>query len=106
MSVEDMLQSLTMNGTSMQQVMTHDRAEIKASISNIEQRMGQMASAISRLEAKGKWKFPATTIPNPNVSAITLWGGKDLRKAQVSKQSEKKVEGPIIAAKEKGTGEG
>ncbi|KAL9232279.1 hypothetical protein vseg_007406 [Gypsophila vaccaria] len=77
----------------MQQVMNQYQMENKASFSNIEKQMGQMASVINRLDARDKGKFPLTTVLNPNVSDITLRNEKNLRQWEASKKKDKK---PII----------
>ena len=46
--------------------------------------MGQMATAISRLEAQNSGKLPSQTViyPRKNVSAITLKSGKELKEPE------------------------
>ncbi|XP_045810836.1 uncharacterized protein LOC123905265 [Trifolium pratense] len=47
-----------------------------ASIQNLTTQMGQMANAIGQLQAQGSGNLPAQTVPNVNVSAITLRSGR------------------------------
>ncbi|XP_038978210.1 uncharacterized protein LOC120108622 [Phoenix dactylifera] len=52
--------------------------EARASIQSLDNQMGQMATAISRLEAQSSGKLPSQTVVNPreNASAIVLRSGK------------------------------
>ena len=73
MSLEDIVKSLTTNTLLFQQ-------ETKASIQCLENQMGQMASAVSRLESQSSGKLPSQTVVNPreNASAIILRNGKEV----------------------------
>ncbi|XP_068655796.1 uncharacterized protein [Aristolochia californica] len=53
--------------------------ETRASIQSLDNQMGQMATAISRLEAQNSGKLPSQTVVNPreNASAIILRIGKE-----------------------------
>ena len=57
--------------------------EIRASIKSLETQVGQLASAVSRLEAQGSGKLPSHPINNPRESActVTLRSGKQLVEA-------------------------
>ncbi|XP_038979033.1 uncharacterized protein LOC120109351 [Phoenix dactylifera] len=54
--------------------------EARASIQSLDNQMGQMATAISRLEAQSSGKLPSQTVVNPreNASAIVLRSGKEV----------------------------
>ncbi|XP_038975772.1 uncharacterized protein LOC120106796 [Phoenix dactylifera] len=54
--------------------------EARASIQSLDNQMGQMATAISRLEAQSSEKLPSQTVVNPreNASAIILRSGKEV----------------------------
>ncbi|XP_038986582.1 uncharacterized protein LOC120112088 [Phoenix dactylifera] len=54
--------------------------ETRASIQSLDNQMGQMATAISRLEAQSSGKLPSQTVVNPreNASAIVLRSGKEV----------------------------
>ncbi|XP_062176246.1 uncharacterized protein LOC133881340 [Alnus glutinosa] len=67
MSLDDIVKSLATNTLQFQQ-------ETKASIQSLENQMGQMATAISKLEAQNSRKLPSQTVINPreNVSSIVL----------------------------------
>ncbi|XP_073129708.1 uncharacterized protein [Henckelia pumila] len=57
------------------------RQDTKTSIQNLNTQMGQLAAAISKLEAQNSSRLPSQTVVNPkeNVSAITLRSGKELQ---------------------------
>ncbi|XP_057505523.1 uncharacterized protein LOC130788837 [Actinidia eriantha] len=88
MSLEDVVKSLATNTVQFQQ-------ETRASIQSLENQMGQMATAISHLEAQGSGKLPSQTVVNPreNVSAIILRSGKEveipIKAAPTSSKQEK-----------------
>ena len=73
MSLEEIVKSLATNNLQIQQ-------ETKASIQNLSNQMGQMATAISQLEAQNLEKLSSQTIINPkeNASAIVLKNGKEV----------------------------
>ncbi|KAJ8749935.1 hypothetical protein K2173_013850 [Erythroxylum novogranatense] len=64
---------------------TFQDQETRASIQNLENQVGQLATSLSKLESQGK--LPSQTIVNPkdNVSAITLRSGKELEPEPVAK---------------------
>ncbi|KAK9713580.1 hypothetical protein RND81_06G036800 [Saponaria officinalis] len=80
MSTEDMIRALTSNVATMQANQMQFQRDTEASIQTLETQMGQMSSAIGRLEAHDSNKLPSQTIlnPKPNASAITLRSGKEL----------------------------
>ena len=51
MSLEDIIKSLTTNTLQFQQETKQFQPEARANIQSLENQMGQMATAISRLEA-------------------------------------------------------
>ncbi|XP_073152854.1 uncharacterized protein [Henckelia pumila] len=65
--------------------------ETRTSIQQLNTQMGQLATAVNRLEALNSNSLPSQAVVNPreNVSAITLRGGKDL------KVNEKVVKEPV-----------
>jgi len=73
MSLEDIVKSLATNTLQFQQ-------ETRASIQILDNQMGQMATAISQLEAQSSGKLPSQTKVNPreNASAIVLRSGKEV----------------------------
>jgi len=73
MSLDDIVKSLATNTLQFQQ-------ETRASIQSLENQMGQMATAINKLEAQSSGKLPSQTVINPreNVSAIVLRSGKEV----------------------------
>jgi hypothetical protein len=73
MSLEDIVKSLATNTLQFQQ-------ETRASIQSLDNQMGQMATAISQLEAQSSGKLPSQTVVNPreNASAIVLRSGKEV----------------------------
>ncbi|XP_065623864.1 uncharacterized protein LOC111986231 [Quercus suber] len=54
--------------------------EVRANIQSLDNQMGQMATAISRLEAQSSGKLPSQMVVNPreNASAIVLRSGKEV----------------------------
>ncbi|XP_040988944.1 uncharacterized protein LOC121236561 [Juglans microcarpa x Juglans regia] len=73
MSLEDIVKSLATNTLQFQK-------ETRASIQSLDNQMGQMATAISQLEAQSLGKLPSQTEVNPreNASAIILRSGKEI----------------------------
>ncbi|XP_052172228.1 uncharacterized protein LOC127788158 [Diospyros lotus] len=67
-------------GTRLDPSSKHVNEEMRASIQSLDNQMGQMATAISRLEAQSSRKLPSQTVVNPreNVSAIVLRSGKEV----------------------------
>ena len=80
MSLEDIVKSLATNTLQFQQEMKQFQQEARANIQSLENQMGQMAIAISRLEAQSSRKLPSQTIVNPreNANAIVLRSGKEV----------------------------
>ena len=80
MSLEDIVKSLATNTLQFQQVTKQFQQEARANIQSLDNQMGQMATAISRLEAQSLGKLPSQTIVNPreNASAIFLRSGKEV----------------------------
>ncbi|XP_073133904.1 uncharacterized protein [Henckelia pumila] len=73
-SLENIVQNLATNTLAFQQ-------DTRTSIQNLNTQMGQLAAAISKLEAQNSSCLPSQTVVNPkeNVSAITLRSGKELQ---------------------------
>ncbi|XP_062173455.1 uncharacterized protein LOC133878909 [Alnus glutinosa] len=88
MSLDDIVKSLATNTLQFQQ-------ETRASIQSLENQMGQMATAINKLEAQSSGKLPSQTVINPreNVSEIVLRSGKEVeipvKAAPASSEQEK-----------------
>ncbi|XP_019055703.1 PREDICTED: uncharacterized protein LOC104611813 [Nelumbo nucifera] len=80
MSLEDIVKSLATNTLQFQQKKKQFQQEARASIQHLDNQMGQMATAISRLEAQSSGKLPSQTVVNPrqNASAIVLRSGKEV----------------------------
>ncbi|KAL7617803.1 hypothetical protein Lser_V15G04507 [Lactuca serriola] len=62
--------------TSLAQSQTQFQQETKNTFSNIQAQIGDLATAINKIEQRGR--LPSQTEKNPNVSAITLRSGKTL----------------------------
>ncbi|XP_062173532.1 uncharacterized protein LOC133878994 [Alnus glutinosa] len=79
MSLDDIVKSLATNTLQFQQ-------EARASIQSLENQMGQMATAISKLEAQSSGKLPSQTVINPreNVSSIVLRSEQEKEKNVVA----------------------
>ncbi|XP_068662874.1 uncharacterized protein [Aristolochia californica] len=73
MSLEDIVKSLATNNLQFQW-------ETRANIQILDNQMGQMSTAISRLAAQSSWKLPFEMVVNPreNASAIFLKSGKEV----------------------------
>ncbi|XP_038978588.1 uncharacterized protein LOC120108942, partial [Phoenix dactylifera] len=80
MSLEDIVKTLATNTLQFQQETKQFQHEARASIQSLDNQMGQMATAISRLEAQSSGKLPSQTVVNPreNASAIVLRSGKEV----------------------------
>ena len=80
MSLEDIVKSLATSTLQFQQEMKKFQQEVRANIQSLDNQMGQMATAISRLEAQSLGKLPFQTVVNPreNASAIVLRSGKEV----------------------------
>ena len=80
MSLEDSVKSFATNTLQFQQETKQFLQEARANIQNLDNQMGQMATAISRLEAQSSGKLPFQTVVNPreNPSAIVLRSGKEV----------------------------
>src|ERR1044071_3242171 len=78
MSAENMIKSLAQNINTVQNNLFQFQQETKSSIRNLENQVGQIAQAVSKLEARDSGKLPSQTIANPttNVSAVTLRSGR------------------------------
>ncbi|XP_073153563.1 uncharacterized protein [Henckelia pumila] len=68
--------------------------ETRASIQNLNNQMGQLATTINKLEAQHSNAFPSQTISNPreNASAITLRNGKELKVKEKEVEASSKEE--------------
>ncbi|XP_031253545.1 uncharacterized protein LOC116111504 [Pistacia vera] len=82
--------------------------DTRSSIQSLENQMGQMATAISRLEAQVGGKLPSQTVVNPkeNVNTVTLRSGKKVGEPKLNIPSvaqEAEIEDEI--EKEEGTTE-
>ncbi|XP_073137564.1 uncharacterized protein [Henckelia pumila] len=72
--LENIVKDLATNTLTFQQ-------ETRASIQNLNTQMGQLATAVNRLEMKNSSSLPSQTMVNPkeNVNAITLRSGRELK---------------------------
>ncbi|XP_023756549.2 uncharacterized protein LOC111905106 [Lactuca sativa] len=78
--------------TFLAQSQTQFQQETKNTFSNIQAQIGDLATALNKIEQRGK--LPSQTEKNPNVSAITLRSGKTLGESQpkrVSREAEDEV---------------
>ncbi|XP_023759774.2 uncharacterized protein LOC111908172 [Lactuca sativa] len=85
MSLQEFVTSLAQSQTQFQQ-------ETKNSFSNIQAQIGDLATALNKIEQMGK--LPSQTEKNPNVSAITLQSGITLGESQpkrISREDEDEV---------------
>lgn len=84
MSLEDIVKSLATNTLQFQQetkqFQQEAQQEARANIQSLDNQMGQMATAISRLKAQSLGKLPSQTVVNPreNASAFILKSGKEV----------------------------
>ncbi|XP_052623856.1 uncharacterized protein LOC128129270 [Lactuca sativa] len=85
MSLQELVTSLAQSQTQFQQ-------ETKNTFSNIQAQIGDLATALNKIEQRGK--LPSQTEKNPNVSAITLRSRKTLGESnpkRVSREEEDEV---------------
>ncbi|XP_052625670.1 uncharacterized protein LOC128132767 [Lactuca sativa] len=78
--------------TSLAQSQTQFQQETKNTFSNIQAQIGDLATALNKIEQRGK--LPSKTEKNPNVSVITLRSGKTLGEShpkRVSREDEDEV---------------
>ena len=74
MPLEDIVKSLATNTSQFQQETKQFQQEARANIQSLDNQMGQMATAISRLEAQSSGKLPSQTIVNPRENASAKIG--------------------------------
>ncbi|XP_073137366.1 uncharacterized protein [Henckelia pumila] len=79
--LENIVKDLATNTSAFQQ-------KTRASIQQLNTQMGQLATAVNRLEALNSNILPSQTVVNPreNVSAITLRSGKELKESKVEEE--------------------
>ncbi|KAK9690655.1 hypothetical protein RND81_09G144000 [Saponaria officinalis] len=84
MSTNEMIRALVANQGNFQASVAQNQLETKNSIKNLKTQIGQMATAISRLEARDSNTLPSQTVtnPRPNVSAVSLRNGRQLVEAE------------------------
>ena len=80
MSLKDIVKSLAANTLQFQQKTKQFQQEVRANIQSLDNQMGQMAIAISWLEAQSLGKLPSQTIVHPreSASAIIFRSGKEV----------------------------
>ncbi|XP_073121401.1 uncharacterized protein [Henckelia pumila] len=80
--LENIVKDLATNAAAFQR-------ETRASIQQLNTQMGQLATAVNRLEALNSNSLPSQTMVNPreNVSAITLRSGKELKESKVEEDA-------------------
>ncbi|KAL7586478.1 hypothetical protein Lser_V15G38878 [Lactuca serriola] len=78
MSLQELVTSLAQSQSQFQQ-------ETKNTFSNIQAQIGDLATALNKMEQRGK--LPSQTEKNPNVSAITLRSGKTLGESNLKRVS-------------------
>ncbi|KAK9681586.1 hypothetical protein RND81_10G012900 [Saponaria officinalis] len=94
MSTEDLVLSLansmqTMQGnlTTFQAMVIQNQNDNKSSITNLERQIGQLSSAIGKLEARDSNNLPPVITPNPNnVCAVSLRNGRELVELEKKKK--------------------
>ncbi|XP_023749956.1 uncharacterized protein LOC111898259 [Lactuca sativa] len=87
MSLQQLVTSLAQSQTQFQQ-------ETKNTFSNIQAQIGDLASALNKMEQRGK--LPSQTEKNPNVSAITLRSGKTLGESNPKRVSREEEDDVIV----------
>ncbi|KAL7583327.1 hypothetical protein Lser_V15G42871 [Lactuca serriola] len=80
--------------TSLAQSQTQFQQETKNTFSNIQAQIGDLASALNKMEQRGK--LPSQTEKNPNVSAITLRSGKTLGESNPKRVSREEEDDVIV----------
>ena len=80
MPLEDIVKPFATNTLQFQQETKQFQQEARANIQSLDNQMGQMAAAISRLEAQSLGELPSQTVVNlrENSSAIVLRSGKEV----------------------------
>ena len=80
----------------MKHFSTHVQATT-SSIKNLETQMGQMAKAITRIDAQTSGNLPSQMVVNPreNISAVTLRSGKQLNVAPSAEKDDTRNEGSL-----------
>ncbi|XP_023769797.2 uncharacterized protein LOC111918355 [Lactuca sativa] len=78
MSLQELVTSLAQSQSQFQQ-------ETKNTFSNIQAQIGDLSTALNKMEQRGK--LPSQTEKNPNVSAITLRSGKTLGESNLKRVS-------------------
>ncbi|XP_052736704.1 uncharacterized protein LOC128197896 [Vigna angularis] len=78
-SLEELVRQMTMQNLQFQKDNMQFQQETRASIQNLTNQMGQMATQINQAQSQNSDKLPSQTVQNPrNVSAITLRSGKQI----------------------------
>ncbi|XP_023742598.1 uncharacterized protein LOC111890746 [Lactuca sativa] len=80
--------------TSLAQSQSQFQQETKNTFSNIQAQIGDLATALNKMEQRGK--LPSQTEKSPNVSAITLRSGKTLGESNPKRVSREKEDEVII----------
>ena len=85
-SIEDILNTLTKHFA------THVQTT-KSSIKNLEKQVGQLAEAITRIDARTSGNLPSQTgeVRRENVSAVTLRSGKQLHNEPIAEEDDKEA---------------
>ncbi|KAL7597509.1 hypothetical protein Lser_V15G26904 [Lactuca serriola] len=87
MNLQELVASLAQSQTQFQQ-------ETKNTFFNIQAQIGDLATAINKIEQRGR--LPSQTEKNPNVSAITLRSGKTLGESNPKRVSREEEEDEVI----------
>ncbi|KAL9244263.1 hypothetical protein vseg_018059 [Gypsophila vaccaria] len=96
MSTDDMIRALVTNQSNFQDIVAQNQLETKNSITDLENQMSQIATAVSRLKARDSGKLPSQTVPpKENVSAVSLRNGRQLVKAEKKKKKKPSKEVPV-----------
>ncbi|XVF58511.1 hypothetical protein PTKIN_Ptkin07bG0071800 [Pterospermum kingtungense] len=85
MSLDEIFKALAKNSMQFQQKM-------RASVQNLEKQIGQVATTVSKLKAKGSRKLPSQMVVNlqENSSAIILRNGAEIRDKKSHDSTKKK----------------
>ncbi|KAL9237166.1 hypothetical protein vseg_011750 [Gypsophila vaccaria] len=100
-SIDNMIRALVTNQSNFQASVAQNELETNKSITNLENKMGLIATAVSKLEARDLGKLPSKTVtPKENISAILLRNGRQLVEAEKKKKKKPSKEMPVCEEKD------
>ena len=100
MSTEDLVNSHAHSRLGVNMMIDTMQVTTQASITNLEITVGQISSALNRIEARGNDKLPSQSLPPPNVSAITLRSGRKIDGIEKEIKSKAQVTSNVNVGKE------